>query len=95
MHIDKGVALLRLRFACVTARARVNAVNAAPSGTGYTGDMADMMLQNQLRTESDVHIYQTPRRHHQLQQQQQATVASRHDTIFIEMVGLYLRALKS
>jgi len=58
------------------ARARMNAVNAAaPVSTGKTADdlLTDLLLQNQLTTESssaDTHIYQTPRR----QQQQQVQV---------------------
>jgi len=62
--------------ACVTATARVNAVNAAPPSRVVGGDTADMMMQRQLTTETDMHVYQTPRHHHQQQLQQQATVAS-------------------
>jgi len=54
----------------VAARARVNAVNAASPASRTADDMLDMMLQqNQLTTESDLHIYQTPRRQQQLQMQ--------------------------
>jgi len=61
----------------VTATARVNAVNAAPPSRIVGGDVADTMMQRQLTTETDMHVYQTPRHHHhQQQQQQQATVAS-------------------
>jgi len=60
-------------LAGVAAKARVNAVNAAAPASRATDDLADMVLQNQLLTESDMHIYQTPRR--QQQQQQQTLVA--------------------
>jgi len=57
----------------VAAKARVNAVNAAAPASTSADDLAELVLQNQLMTESDMHIYQTPRRQ---QQQQQTPVIS-------------------
>jgi len=50
-----------------------NVVNAAPQSTREMDELAIKVLQDQLNTESDVHIYQTPRRQ---QHQQQSPVAS-------------------
>jgi len=67
LYIDK-----RHRCVVVTARVVVNAVNAAAPASRASDNLDDILLRNQLPTEPDVHIYQTPRR----QQQQQATVTS-------------------
>jgi len=55
----------------------MNVVNAAPPSAGITG--SDLLqTQSQSTTQTDMHIYQTPRQQQQLQQlqQQQATVIS-------------------
>jgi len=67
LYIDK-----RHRCVVVTARVVVNTVNAAAPASRASDNLDDILLRNQLSTEPDVHIYQTPRR----QQQQQATVTS-------------------
>jgi len=58
----------------VAARARMNAISAAAPASKTADDLlTEMLLQNQRSTESDVHVYQTPRRQ---QSQQQTPVAS-------------------
>ena len=61
----------------MAAPVRVNAVNAAAPASGALSrdELAELVLRNQITTDADMHIYQTPRRQ-QEQLHQQAPVAS-------------------